>query len=58
MTVTFRAAKGTPAILDAFRAQLGAQGFDRAPEIYAAMKKENAGFKLDEGAAAPARAAE
>lgn len=50
LAVSFRAAKGTPASLEAFRAELGRQGFDHAAAIYAAMKKESPDFKLDEGA--------
>jgi len=50
MTVDFRAGKGTPASLEAFRAELGRQGFDHAPEIYAAMLKDQPDFKLDEDA--------
>ena len=49
MTVDFRAGRGIPATLDAFRAELGRQGFDQAPAIYAAMVKEQPDFKLDEG---------
>jgi tetratricopeptide (TPR) repeat protein len=37
-----------PATMQAFRAELGQQGFDHAVEIYAAMKKESPEFKLDE----------
>jgi tetratricopeptide (TPR) repeat protein len=48
MTVDFRAGKGIPATLDAFRAELGRQGFDHAPAIYAAMLKNQPDFKLDE----------
>ena len=48
MTVDFRAGKGIPATLDAFRAELGRQGFDHAPTIYAAMVKDKPDFKLDE----------
>jgi tetratricopeptide (TPR) repeat protein len=48
MTVDFRAGKGIPATLDAFRAELGRQGFDQAPAIYAAMLKDQPDFKLDE----------
>ena len=48
MTVDFRAGKGIPATLDAFRAELGRQGFDHAPAIYAAMLKGQPDFKLDE----------
>jgi len=40
MTVSYRAAKGVPATLDEFRIEVGRQGFDRAPDIYAAMRKE------------------
>jgi dienelactone hydrolase/predicted negative regulator of RcsB-dependent stress response len=50
MTVSFRAGQGTPATLDAFRAELGRQGFDHAPAIYAAMLKDQPDFKLDETA--------
>jgi dienelactone hydrolase/predicted negative regulator of RcsB-dependent stress response len=50
MTVDFRAGKGVPATLDAFRAELGRQGFDHAPAIYAAMLKDQPDFKLDESA--------
>jgi tetratricopeptide (TPR) repeat protein len=48
MTVQYRPATGVPPSLDAFRAELGRQGFDRAPDAYAAMRKENPGFQLDE----------
>ena len=48
MTVEFRAGKGIPATLDAFRAELGRQGFDHAPVIYAGMLKDQPDFKLDE----------
>jgi dienelactone hydrolase/predicted negative regulator of RcsB-dependent stress response len=50
MTVDFRAGKGVPATLDAFRAELGRQGFDHAPAIYAAMLKDQPDFKLNESA--------
>jgi tetratricopeptide (TPR) repeat protein len=50
MTVDFRAGKGIPATLDAFRAELGRQGFDHAQEIYAAMLKDQPDFKMDESA--------
>jgi tetratricopeptide (TPR) repeat protein len=50
LSVSVRPAKGLPATLDSFRAELGRQGFDHAAEIYAAMKKENPEFKLDESA--------
>jgi tetratricopeptide (TPR) repeat protein len=49
-SVNYRAAKGLPATLDAFRTELGRQGFNHATEIYAAMHKENTDFKLEEGA--------
>ncbi len=45
---TYRPAKGLPPTLDAFRAELGRQGFDHAEDIYAAMQKESPDFKLDE----------
>jgi dienelactone hydrolase/predicted negative regulator of RcsB-dependent stress response len=50
MSVNFRAAKGRPATLETFRAELGQKGFDHAEELYAAMQKEKSDFKLDEGA--------
>ena len=49
MTVDFRAGKGIPPSLDGFRAELGRQGFDHAPAVYAAMVKDQPDFKLDEG---------
>jgi len=49
LTVKYRAAKGVPASLDGFRAEIGRQGFEHAFEIYSAMKKEKADFKIDEG---------
>lgn len=49
-SVNYRAAKGLPSTLDAFRAEVGRQGFDHAADVYAAMHKENADFKPDEGA--------
>jgi tetratricopeptide (TPR) repeat protein len=48
MTVDFRAGKGIPATLEALRGELGQQGFDHAPAIYAAMLKDQPDFKLDE----------
>jgi tetratricopeptide (TPR) repeat protein len=48
MAVTFRASKGAPSTVEAFRAELGKQGFDHAEDIYAAMKKQSPDFKLDE----------
>jgi dienelactone hydrolase/predicted negative regulator of RcsB-dependent stress response len=50
LTVDFRAGEGIAATLDAFRAEIGKQGFDHAPAIYAAMLKDDKDFKLDEGA--------
>jgi tetratricopeptide (TPR) repeat protein len=50
MTVNYRPAKGVPASLDAFRVELGRQGFDHATDVYAAMQKEKSDFKLDETA--------
>jgi tetratricopeptide (TPR) repeat protein len=49
MSSSYRAAKGLPPTLDAFRAELGRQGFDHAAQVYAAMHKENSEFKPDEG---------
>jgi tetratricopeptide (TPR) repeat protein len=50
LAVNYRPAKGLPASIDTFRAKLGRQGFDHAADLYAAMKKENSDFKLDERA--------
>ena len=50
MTVKYREAKGVPVSFDGFRTELGRQGFDRAGDVYAAMRKEKSDFKLDEGA--------
>jgi tetratricopeptide (TPR) repeat protein len=50
MTVNYRPAKGVPASLDAFRVELGRQGFDHATDVYAAMQKEKSDFKHDETA--------
>ena len=47
---TYRPAKGVPPTLDAFRAELGRQGFDHAEDIYVAMQKESPDFKLKESA--------
>jgi tetratricopeptide (TPR) repeat protein len=47
---TYRPAKGLPPTLDAFRAEVGRQGFDHAEDIYAAMQKESPDFKLNEAA--------
>jgi dienelactone hydrolase len=50
MTVDYRPAKGLPASFEAFRSELGRQGFSRAADIYAQMRKEKSDFKLDETA--------
>ena len=50
LSVSYRPAKGRPASLESFRAEVGRQGFDHAEEIYAAMRKESPDFKLDESA--------
>jgi tetratricopeptide (TPR) repeat protein len=50
MTVNYRAAKGAPASLDAFRAELGRRGFDHAAEVYAVMQKVKPDFKFEETA--------
>lgn len=48
LSVDFRGGKGLPPTLDAFRAEVGRKGFDHAAEIYAAIKKDNPDFKLEE----------
>jgi dienelactone hydrolase len=50
LSVDVRTAKGVPPTLDAFRAEVGRKGFDHATEVYSDMKREDAGFKLDEKA--------
>lgn len=50
LSVDFRAAKGVPATLEAFRAELGRRGFDHAAEVYDEMRKQYPDFKLDERA--------
>jgi tetratricopeptide (TPR) repeat protein len=47
VAVTYRAGNGLPVSMEAFRAEVGRQGFDHASEIYAAMQKDNPDFKLD-----------
>jgi tetratricopeptide (TPR) repeat protein len=48
ISASFRAGKGIPTTEEAFRTELGRQGFEHAGDIYATMKKENPDFKLDE----------
>ena len=48
LTVKLRAGKDSPASYDAFRGELGRQGFDHASEVYATMQKSNSSFTLDE----------
>jgi dienelactone hydrolase len=50
LSVSYHPAKGLPATLESFRAELGRQGFDHAEEVYAAMRKESPDFKLEESA--------
>jgi dienelactone hydrolase len=50
LSASYRPAKGSPSTLDAFRAELGRQGFDHTAQVYAAMHKDNPDFKLEEGA--------
>jgi dienelactone hydrolase len=50
LALNYRPAKGMPVSLEAFRAELGHQGFDHAPDIYAAMQKQKPDFKLEEDA--------
>jgi tetratricopeptide (TPR) repeat protein len=47
ITVSYRAARGMPPSLDAFRAELGRRGFDHGEEVYASMQKANPDFKLE-----------
>jgi tetratricopeptide (TPR) repeat protein len=48
ITIDARAAQGMPPSLDAYRAELGRQGFDHAADVYASMQKDNPGFALDQ----------
>ncbi|WP_353072779.1 tetratricopeptide repeat protein [Tunturiibacter gelidoferens] len=48
LSASYRPAKGAPATLESFRAELGQQGFDHAEDVYAAIRKESTDFKLDE----------
>ncbi len=48
LTASFRPAKGIPASFEAFRFQIGQQGFDHAVAIYAEMQREKPDFRLDE----------
>src|SRR5262249_28072075 len=48
MAVNFRPGSGVPASFDGFRTEVGRQGFDRAADIYGALKEEAVDFKLDE----------
>jgi pimeloyl-ACP methyl ester carboxylesterase len=50
MTVDFRAAKGTSVTFEALRVGAGEKGFEHLAEVYAAMKKEKADFKVEESA--------
>jgi tetratricopeptide (TPR) repeat protein len=50
MSVDFREAKDLAPTLEAFRTEVGRKGFDHASEIYGAIKKGNAEFKLEEQA--------
>jgi tetratricopeptide (TPR) repeat protein len=50
LSATYRPAKGTPATIEAFRVEVGRQGFDHAAEVYAAMQKDDSTFKLEETA--------
>lgn len=49
IAANFRAASGMVVSLDKFREELNKQGFDHAAEIYAALQKQDANFKLTEG---------
>lgn len=50
MTVDFRAAKGAPVTFETLRVEAGKKGFDHLAEVYAAMKKDKADFKVEESA--------
>jgi dienelactone hydrolase len=49
MAVTYRAGSGSPVSFESFRAEIGRQGFDHAPEIYADFHERDSKFELDEG---------
>jgi tetratricopeptide (TPR) repeat protein len=46
MATDFRPAKGAPVSYEAFRGEVGKQGFDHAADIYAAMLKSKSDFKI------------
>jgi tetratricopeptide (TPR) repeat protein len=50
MTVDFRTAKGSPVTFETLRVGAGEKGFEHLAEVYAAMKKEKADFKVEESA--------
>jgi tetratricopeptide (TPR) repeat protein len=47
MAVKFRGAVPMPASFDSFKVEVGRQGFDRAAQVYASIRKQNSEFKLD-----------
>ena len=49
MAVNYRLGSGSPVSFESLRAELGRQGFDHAPEIYAHFREQDPKFELDEG---------
>jgi dienelactone hydrolase len=49
LAISFRAASGSVASVDGFRASLHREGFEHATDIYAALVKQDPTFKLNEG---------
>jgi dienelactone hydrolase len=49
LVASYRAGSGAPATFDSFREELHRSGFDHAPDVYAALQKQDSTFKLDEG---------
>jgi dienelactone hydrolase len=48
MVTSFRAGQGLSASFDAFRAEVGRQGFDRIGDVYQTFRARQADFSLDE----------
>jgi pimeloyl-ACP methyl ester carboxylesterase len=50
IAVLFRAASGVPPSLAGFRSEIAHQGFNHVADVYAAMRREDPDFQLDERA--------
>ncbi len=47
MAVKFHGAVPLPASFDSFKTEVGQQGFERAPDVYASLQRREPNFKLD-----------